>query len=139
MERGRPFVRLKIATSIDGRTAMALGESQWITGPEARDDVQRLRARSSAVITGVGSVLQDDSALTVREEQLPASVLPLTEGRQPLRVVLDSQGRLPSSAKMLSLPGKQLNYSVIHTQKSQYTNLYFYIFSYSCDFDLKSV
>lgn len=108
MERGRPFVRLKIATSIDGRTAMASGESQWITGPEARADVQRLRARSSAVITGVGSVLQDDSALTVREEQLPASVLPLTEGRQPLRVVLDSQGRLPSSAKMLSLPGKTL-------------------------------
>ena len=108
MERGRPFVRLKLATSIDGRTAMASGESQWITGPEARADVQRLRARSSAVITGVGSVLQDDSALTVRDEQLPASVLPLTEGRQPLRVVLDSRGRLPVSAKMLSLPGRTL-------------------------------
>ncbi|MGB0223668.1 MAG: bifunctional diaminohydroxyphosphoribosylaminopyrimidine deaminase/5-amino-6-(5-phosphoribosylamino)uracil reductase RibD, partial [Marinobacterium sp.] len=108
MERGRPFVRLKLATSIDGRTAMASGESQWITGPEARADVQRLRARSSAVITGVGSVLQDDSALTVREAQLPASVVPLTEGRQPLRVVLDSQGRLPASAQMLALPGRTL-------------------------------
>lgn len=108
MERGRPFVRLKLATSIDGRTAMASGESQWITGSEARADVQRLRARSSAIITGVGSVLQDDSALTVREAQLPASVLPLTDGRQPLRVVLDSQGRLPLTAQMLALPGRTL-------------------------------
>jgi len=108
MERGRPFVRLKLATSIDGRTAMASGESQWITGSEARADVQRLRARSSAIITGVGSVLQDDSALTVREEQLPASVVPLTDGRQPLRVVVDSQGRLPATAQMLALPGRTL-------------------------------
>jgi len=108
MERGRPYIRLKIATSVDGRTAMASGESQWITGAHARADVQRLRARSSAIVTGVGSVLQDDSALTVREEQLPETVKPLTEGHQPLRVVLDSQGRLPTTAKMLTLPGKTL-------------------------------
>ena len=108
MERGRPYIRLKIATSVDGRTAMASGESQWITGPSARSDVQRLRARSSAIVTGVGSVLHDDSALTVRDEQLPVTVKPLTEGRQPLRVVLDSKGRLPASASMLTLPGKTL-------------------------------
>ena len=70
MQTGMPFVRIKLAMSLDGRTAMASGESQWITGPDARADVQRLRARSGAVISGADAVLQDDSALTVRAAEL---------------------------------------------------------------------
>ena len=102
VRRGRPFVRLKVAASIDGATAMASGESQWITGPEARADVQRLRARSGAIMTGIGTVLADDPSLTVRDETLD------TRGRQPLRVVLDSRLRMPPSARMLSQPGETL-------------------------------
>lgn len=99
MRRGRPFVRLKIAASLDGKTAMADGESQWITGEAAREDVQRLRASSGAVLVGIGTVLADDPALTVRLEDID------NDGMQPLRVVLDSRLRMPPSAKMLSLPG----------------------------------
>ncbi len=106
MERGRPWLRLKLAASLDGRTAMASGESQWISGPEARQDVQRLRARSSVVMTGIGTVMSDDPSLNVR---LAASDLYGVEPvRQPLRVVLDSQLRLSPKAKMLSLPGEVL-------------------------------
>ena len=99
IERGRPFVRLKIACSIDGRIAMADGESQWITGAEARADVQRLRARSGAIMTGIGTVLADDPSLTVRDSTLN------THGTQPIRVVVDSKLRMPASARMLTLPG----------------------------------
>jgi diaminohydroxyphosphoribosylaminopyrimidine deaminase/5-amino-6-(5-phosphoribosylamino)uracil reductase len=104
MESGRPFVRVKLAMSLDGRTAMASGESQWITGEAARNDVQRLRARSTVIMTGIDSVLHDDPSLNVRlsPEQLQIS----GEVRQPQRVVLDSQLRFPPAAKMLSLPGK---------------------------------
>jgi diaminohydroxyphosphoribosylaminopyrimidine deaminase/5-amino-6-(5-phosphoribosylamino)uracil reductase len=98
----RPLVRVKIACSIDGAMAMANGESQWITGPEARADVQRLRARSGAVMTGIASVLADDPSLNVRAKEID------TGGLQPLRVVLDSRMRMPRSAKMLSLPGDTL-------------------------------
>jgi diaminohydroxyphosphoribosylaminopyrimidine deaminase/5-amino-6-(5-phosphoribosylamino)uracil reductase len=106
MQRGRPWVRLKLASSLDGRTAMASGESRWITGPAARADVQRLRARSAAIITGIGTVLADDPSLNVR---LPASELCGVEPvRQPLRVVLDSRLSMPVSAKMLALPGDTL-------------------------------
>ncbi len=101
---GRPWVTLKIAASIDGRTAMADGQSQWITGPEARMDVQKLRAASGAVLTGIGTVLADDPSLTVRDASLD------TRGRQPLRVVLDNGLRMPLSAEMLVLPGKTLVY-----------------------------
>jgi len=100
MSQGRPYVRGKIAMSLDGRTAMASGESQWITGAEARQDVQRLRARSSAILTGIGTVLADDPSLTARLDE--ADVM------QPLRVVLDSQLQMPVDAKMLSLPGGTL-------------------------------
>jgi len=100
MTRARPFVCLKIAASIDGAIAMASGESQWITGPEARADVQRLRARSGAILTGIGTVLADDPLLTVRDVD--------TLGRQPLRVVLDSRGRMPPGARMFSAPGNTL-------------------------------
>lgn len=104
--RGRPFVRMKIASSIDGCIAMANGESQWITGPVARADVQRLRARSGAIMTGIGTVLADDPSLTVRDASLD------TAGRQPLRVVLDNGLRMPLSAEMLVLPGKTLIYCI---------------------------
>jgi len=99
IERGRPYVRLKLACSIDGRIAMANGQSQWISGDEAREDVQRLRARSGAIMTGIGTVLADDPSLTVRDTSLD------TRGTQPMRVVVDSKLRMPASAKMLKLPG----------------------------------
>ncbi len=99
VRHGRPFVRLKVASSLDGGIAMKSGESQWITGPEARADVQRLRARSGAILTGIGTVLADDPALNVRHEELD------TRGRQPVRAVLDSRLRMPLSAGMLAMPG----------------------------------
>jgi diaminohydroxyphosphoribosylaminopyrimidine deaminase/5-amino-6-(5-phosphoribosylamino)uracil reductase len=109
MTSGRPYVRCKLAMSLDGRTAMASGESQWITGAAARKDVQRLRARSDAILTGIGTVLADDPSLNVR---LTAAELPGvgTEDylRQPLRVVLDSRLRMSPEAKMLGLPGDTL-------------------------------
>lgn len=99
MTRGRPYLRMKLAASLDGRTALANGESKWITGEDARADVQRLRARSSAILTGIGTVLADDPSLTVRD---------LDIGRQPLRVVVDSRLSMRSDARMLSLSGKTL-------------------------------
>ena len=77
MTTGRPFVCLKVASSLDGCVAMASGESQWITGPEARADVQRLRARSGVIMTGIGTVLADDPSLTIRDPDID------THGRQP--------------------------------------------------------
>ncbi len=98
MRTGRPFVRSKLAMSLDGRTAMASGESQWITGVAARQDVQKLRARSDAIITGIGTVLADDPALTVRPE---GDWYPEGEAvRQPLRVVVDSAQRTPKTARL---------------------------------------
>jgi diaminohydroxyphosphoribosylaminopyrimidine deaminase/5-amino-6-(5-phosphoribosylamino)uracil reductase len=101
MSRGRGRVRAKLAMSLDGRTAMASGESQWITGPAARQDVQRLRAMSCAVLTGVGTVLADDCALTVRDEGLLVRAADPAGSRQPLRVILDSALRTPVGAKIL--------------------------------------
>lgn len=98
MQTGRPFVRSKIAASLDGRTALANGASQWITGEAARGDVQRLRARSSAIMTGAGTMLADDPSLNVRAPEL-GDVL------QPVRVVVDSRLRMSPEAKTLSLPG----------------------------------
>jgi len=99
MRDGLPYVRLKQAISLDGRTAMASGESKWISGEAARADVQRLRAQSSAILTGSGTVLADDPSLNVRD---------LDIGRQPLRVVVDSVLSVPETAKMLSLEGDTL-------------------------------
>jgi diaminohydroxyphosphoribosylaminopyrimidine deaminase/5-amino-6-(5-phosphoribosylamino)uracil reductase len=101
---GRPFVRLKMACSIDGCIAMASGQSEWISGPESRADVQRLRARSGAILSGIGTVLADDPSFTVRDPDID------TCGRQPLRVVLDKDLRMPLSAEMLALPGATLLY-----------------------------
>lgn len=92
MTRQRPWVTLKIAASLDGRTALSNGVSQWITGPAARSDVQRQRARSCAILTGIGTVLADDPQMTLRE---------LDTGRQPLRVVVDSQLRISPQARIL--------------------------------------
>lgn len=104
MRTGRPYVRIKLAQSLDGRTAMASGESQWITGPQARQDVQKLRARSCAVITGADSVLIDDPSMTVR----PAESGIEQEARlwrQPLRVLIDGQQRVTGDAKLFAQPG----------------------------------
>lgn len=103
---GRPWVRLKAAVSLDGRTALASGESRWITGETARRDVQFLRARAAAVMTGIGTVLADDPSLNVR---LSAKELSIDgEVRQPLRVVLDTQLRIAPQARLLRLPGSCL-------------------------------
>ena len=100
MERKRPYVRCKMAMSIDGRTAMDSGESKWITGPKARADVQRLRARSCAIISGVDSILQDNASLTVRVEELGLPNAAAAAAKQPLRVIVDSQLRTPRNALM---------------------------------------
>jgi len=105
METGLPLVRIKLAMSLDGRTAMDSGESQWITGTPARQAVQRLRARSSAVITGIGTVLADNPALTVRPDDWPEGDYPGAV-RQPLRVVLDRRLRIPLEARLLAEPGE---------------------------------
>ncbi|OOZ36822.1 bifunctional diaminohydroxyphosphoribosylaminopyrimidine deaminase/5-amino-6-(5-phosphoribosylamino)uracil reductase RibD [Solemya velesiana gill symbiont] len=103
MDSGIPYVRCKLAMSLDGRTAMNSGESKWITGPAARADVQRLRARSDAIVTGIGTVLADDPSMNVRLEMGESN-----EPAQPLRVVLDPMLEMPSTAKMLKLPGRTL-------------------------------
>jgi diaminohydroxyphosphoribosylaminopyrimidine deaminase/5-amino-6-(5-phosphoribosylamino)uracil reductase len=99
MERQRPWVRSKLAVSLDGRTALANGESRWISSEASRRDAHGWRARSSAILTGVGTVIADDPLLTVRRDDL-GTVL------QPQRVVLDSRLRTPSAAKLLSQPGQ---------------------------------
>lgn len=95
---GLPFVRIKLGTSVDGRTAMASGESQWITGADARADVQRYRARSCAIVTGRDTVVADDPALTVRGEQFAVGGII----RQPLRVVADTRGKTPPEARLFA-------------------------------------
>ena len=112
MSRGRPRVTVKLGASLDGRTAMASGESRWITGPAAREDVQRLRGESCAIVTGIGTVLADDPRLDLR---LPEA---LTRGRQPLRVVLDGALRLSPGAKILAPPGRTLVFTARSTSTS---------------------
>lgn len=100
METGQPYIRVKMAMSLDGRTAMASGESQWITGPEARSAVQRLRAQSSVVLTGADTVLADKARLTVRPDELGlnAELTALAAARPPLRVLIDGRLRVPLDA-----------------------------------------
>ena len=97
--RGVPWVTLKIAASLDGRTAMANGESQWITSEEARQDAHRLRASSSAIITGIGTVLRDDPQMTARTDDV---------SRQPLRVILDRRLSTPEKSRILESEGDVL-------------------------------
>ncbi|WP_062267711.1 bifunctional diaminohydroxyphosphoribosylaminopyrimidine deaminase/5-amino-6-(5-phosphoribosylamino)uracil reductase RibD [Endozoicomonas arenosclerae] len=117
MESGRPFVRLKLAMSLDGRTAMESGESQWITGPDARSEVQKLRAQSCAIVTGVGSILQDNSSLTVRAEELGLPDSEMLTQRQPLRVVVDSSLQTPVDAKVVTGPGNVLVVCTVQADK----------------------
>ncbi|MEX2470118.1 MAG: bifunctional diaminohydroxyphosphoribosylaminopyrimidine deaminase/5-amino-6-(5-phosphoribosylamino)uracil reductase RibD [Pseudohongiellaceae bacterium] len=112
-EQGLPWLRLKLAMSLDGRTALANGVSKWITGAVARADVQRLRAASSAVLTGAGTILADDPALTVRPEELAFDDRELAHNAASLelprlRVVLDSQLRTPGTARVYHDPGSAL-------------------------------
>ena len=107
----KPYVINKMAMSLDGRTAMESGESQWITGSESRAQVHLMRAQSCAVITGIGSVLRDDPSMNVRADELVLAGVPqvtIDRIKQPLRVVLDSQLRLPVSAKLLQQNGPVL-------------------------------
>lgn len=100
MRRGRPWLRLKLAASLDGRTALASGESQWITSTAAREDVQRFRAESAAILSTANTVLADDPRLDVR--------MPDTR-RQPLRVILDSRSRLQGTERVFAPPGEVLH------------------------------
>ena len=104
MQRGRPWVRLKAAVSLDGRTALNNGASQWITGPEARTDGHAFRKRAGAVLTGVGTVLDDNPRLDVR---LVDTAL------QPLRVIVDSRLETPPASKILDAPGRTLIYAAV--------------------------
>ena len=97
MQKRLPYVRCKLAMSLDGRTAMASGESKWITSSSAREDVQRLRAKSAAILTGVGTVLADDPSMTVRLNEV---------NTQPIRVVVDTNLSMPTDARMLKETGK---------------------------------
>jgi diaminohydroxyphosphoribosylaminopyrimidine deaminase/5-amino-6-(5-phosphoribosylamino)uracil reductase len=109
MTRSRPWVRMKIAATLDGRTALSDGRSQWITGDEARKDGHRWRARACAILTGIGTVKADDPRLTVRDVETP---------RQPLRVVVDSRLEIPQSAKILQGDGKVLLFSAIEPKRA---------------------
>ena len=116
-ETGRPFVRCKLAMSLDGRTGLANGESKWITSDAARADVQRLRAESDAIITGIETVLADDPALTLRPESLPLSPQERKDNArvleaQPLRVILDSRNRLRPDAAVVTGPGRCVAFAV---------------------------
>ncbi|MCK9619921.1 MAG: bifunctional diaminohydroxyphosphoribosylaminopyrimidine deaminase/5-amino-6-(5-phosphoribosylamino)uracil reductase RibD [Methylobacter sp.] len=110
MTENRPFVRSKLAMSLDGRTAMASGESKWITSDKSRADVQRLRAESSAILTGISTVLADDPALNAR---IDGDVL------QPVRVVLDTHLNMPVTAQMAKLPGRSLILTCAEDQQKQ--------------------
>ena len=101
-ERGRPWVRCKLAATLDGRTATAAGESRWITGEAARADVHRLRAQAGAVLTGIGTLLADDPRLDARMDDTGCLAPPM---RPPMRVIVDSRLRTPLTARALSAPG----------------------------------
>lgn len=109
MKTGLPYVQLKLAASLDGRTALANGESKWITGPAARADVQRYRAKAGAILSTSATVQADDPSLNVRWQELGSEVhkaYPQAELRQPVRVVIDSQNRVTPQHRLVSLPGK---------------------------------
>lgn len=109
MKTGLPWVRAKMAMSLDGKTAMADGKSKWITGAEARMDVQKLRARSSALLTGIGTIEYDDPSLNVRIEN---DLNPDLSVLQPIRIILDSSGKLSGNEKIFSLDGKIIVYTL---------------------------
>lgn len=107
MQTGRPYVTVKLASSLDGRTALANGQSKWITSPDARRDVHRHRALSCAILSGADTVLTDNASLNVRWQELPASLrgdYPQAQLRQPLRVIIDGQNRLTPDLALFSIP-----------------------------------
>ncbi|WP_299015848.1 bifunctional diaminohydroxyphosphoribosylaminopyrimidine deaminase/5-amino-6-(5-phosphoribosylamino)uracil reductase RibD [uncultured Photobacterium sp.] len=111
MKTGMPFVQLKLAASLDGRTALANGESKWITGPAARADVQRFRAEAGAILSTSATVLADDPSLNIRWNELGEAVqgiYPEQSLRHPLRVIIDSQNRVTPVHKLINLPGKTI-------------------------------
>lgn len=121
MKTGRPFVQLKLAASLDGRTALANGESKWITGPAARADVQRYRAKAGAILSTSATVLADNPSLNVRWASLNPSVqqqYPEHELRQPKRVIIDSRNRVTPLHQLIGLPGETL---LIRTQADTQT------------------
>jgi diaminohydroxyphosphoribosylaminopyrimidine deaminase/5-amino-6-(5-phosphoribosylamino)uracil reductase len=108
MRTGFPYVQLKMAASLDGRTAMASGESQWITSSAARADVQNFRAQSSAILSSSATVLADNPSLNVRWSELDSStqsIYPHENLRQPLRIIIDSQNRVTPQHKLVNQPG----------------------------------
>lgn len=113
MRSGLPFVRIKLGASLDGRTALANGVSKWITGAAARADVQHWRARSSAILTGVGTVLADDPQLNVRAADIDML------GRQPLRAICDSRLRTPATARALQASGAIVYTTAVPTHLGQ--------------------
>ncbi|MDD1792695.1 bifunctional diaminohydroxyphosphoribosylaminopyrimidine deaminase/5-amino-6-(5-phosphoribosylamino)uracil reductase RibD [Enterovibrio sp. ZSDZ42] len=111
MKTGMPYVQLKLAASLDGRTALANGKSQWITGPEARADVQVFRAKAGAVLSTSQTVLDDNPSLNVRWEQFPLDVqadYDIKTLRQPIRVILDTDAKVKIDAQLFSLDGEVL-------------------------------
>ena len=119
IRRNLPYVRLKLGASLDGRTGMANGESQWITSSAARADVQYWRARSSAIVTGVGTVLADDPALTVRDERFATN----GKVRQPLVAIADSRSRTPSCAKVFQAGAEVLLFSADSAEGGEQVDL----------------
>jgi diaminohydroxyphosphoribosylaminopyrimidine deaminase/5-amino-6-(5-phosphoribosylamino)uracil reductase len=111
METGKPWVISKMAMSLDGRTAMASGESKWITSTESRQDVHRLRAESSAILTGINTVLADDPSMNARLADVDVV--------QPLRVILDSKLRMPLTAQMATVPGRTLVLTCVKDKQRQ--------------------
>lgn len=122
MKTGRPFVQLKLAASLDGRTALANGESKWITGPAARADVQCFRAKAGAILSTSATVLADDPSLNVRWSELGSHIHPVyphANLRQPTRVVIDSGNRVTLAHRLIHLPGETLLIRT-HTDEQQW-------------------
>jgi diaminohydroxyphosphoribosylaminopyrimidine deaminase/5-amino-6-(5-phosphoribosylamino)uracil reductase len=118
MQSKQPRVTVKLAASLDGKTALQNGQSQWITGPEARIDVQHYRAQQSAILTGSGTVIADDPSLNVRYSELQQAEQVSDEideksVRQPLRIILDSNNKLTLKERLFTLPGKVLLVSLV--------------------------
>ena len=114
IQKNKPYVRLKLAISLDGATAMQNGESKWITGEAARNDVQKLRATSGAILTGSGTVISDNPSLTVRDTKLKA--------KQPIRVVLDTNLDTPSESSLYQSGQKTMIFCVNDKDKQKYKN-----------------
>ena len=120
---GLPRITIKLAMSLDGRTAMGDGTSQWITGRAAREDVQKLRASNCAIVTGIGTILYDDPSLTVRYKKNTSIFNCTQESKQPLLVVVDSKLKLPNDAKILSGPAPILVATAIEKHNSDLRNI----------------